>query len=211
MKNSYKNLIGANINLNIDYMKMLDELLTVIKNNRHKVKPVIGLGGGTGDSLLLRTTPETDSHDFRDCKSANIDSWSWDDGLDIPYTRSVLESLPISPLGMVIVNTSTKTSKVHNHVDWHDLDDYENTLGLTLRLCVSQKALNTFAVWVKELQKFVPLTGPAILLNDSCVHHVMTLANDISQWEDQIYVKILGKFDYTWFDERVDPNCCYYR
>jgi hypothetical protein len=211
MTNSYKNLIGANIILDIDYNRMLNELLALIENNKSKIKTVVGLDGGRGDSILLRTTTEHDSHNFWDCKMADINSWSWDESLDIPYTRSVISSLPISPVGMVIMNNATKISRVNEHVDWNDLTDYEHTLGLTIRLCPSVDALNPFGVWVEKLQKFMPLIGQAFLLNDSNIHYVMPPTGDPSTWEDQMFVKILGKFDYSWFESRIDPNCCYYR
>ena len=90
MKNSYKNLVAANIVLDIDYPQMETELLTTIAHNKSKLSELDGVVNGIGYGLLLRNSSTTSSTNLWKTKEADTDSWSRDHTLNIPYTRSVI-------------------------------------------------------------------------------------------------------------------------
>lgn len=207
MLNSYKNLVATNVNLDIDYNRMLNELLTMIQSNSSKIQELPGVVGGTGYGILLRNSSQNNSQNFWEAKLSDVDSWKWDDDLHIPYTRSVINGLPVNPLGMVIVKCIPKDAGFSKHTDWNDPTDYKNSLGLTIRPSTAGKVWN---IWTDDTKPPLPLSGQSFLLNDAFGHSLIEELPLVSVIHDQILVKVFGIFDYDWFNSKIDSTNCYY-
>ena len=193
-------IIAAALTLDIDYARLEAELSLLIENLKCiQFDSPSDSGIGTAYSLLLRNSSTTDSQNLWTAKETDTNSWSWDDTLNIPYTRSVIDNLPMVTLGMVVVHLSPGYK---SHTDWNDPDDLEHTLGLSL---IPDTAGTTCDVWSELEQQFVKIPGNAMLLNDSIQHFVSDGTGT------RITIQIFGKFDYAWFDDKIDRTNCYYR
>ena len=197
----YNNLIAASINLDIDYVRMTNELLSM-QSNKACVPfsyPAAGVEV-TAYSLFLRTNPEFDNYSYRGAKSVNFDSWNWDSNLTIPYTRSIIDSLPFSPLAAVRVVYFPDVPCME-HTDWDDTTDLKHTLGLS----IIPNTGNTYCnVWSEKLGEYRRIPGNAMLLNDSIRHNV-PCSNGT-----RITMRLFGKIDYSWFTDKINHEHCYY-
>jgi hypothetical protein len=135
---------------------------------------------------------------FSKAKLADPASWSWDESLDIPYTRSVIESMPINPIGMVVVGIF---AGLPMHSDWNDQTDTEHTLGLNI---IPNTGDTAPKIWYEKENRFVTVPGNAAFLNDSIKHEIPPNNGT------RITVRVFGNIDYSWFDDKIDPTCCYY-
>jgi hypothetical protein len=129
-----------------------------------------------------------------------MSTWSWIKSLNIPYTQSVIESIPFKPLGPVRV-VYFPDIPCMTHTDWNDPSDLMHTLGLSIIPSTGNTYCN---VWSDQLQKDVPIYGHAMLLNDSIPHWVPKATGT------RITMRVFGEIDYSWFNDKIDTNNCYY-
>jgi hypothetical protein len=201
----YKNLIAAALRLDIDYEKMSKELLSAMSNSQcvpfsypasrdDKIEV-------TAYSLFLRTSSEHEDYSYRGAKNARYDTWAWNTDLDISYTRSIIESIPFKPLATVRVVYFPQVPCVE-HTDWDNPDDTEHTLGLSI---IPDTADTYCNIWSEKDNSYLAVPGNAMLLNDSIKHSVPRGTRT------RITMRIFGEIDYSWFDDKIIAEHCYYR
>jgi hypothetical protein len=193
-------MIAAGLNLNIDYSRMSAELLaiqskaTAFSYPANASKEIV-----TAYSLFLRVSSESTAYSYRGAKSADFDSWTWDEKLDIPYTRSVIESIPYTKLGTVRIVYFPNVPCME-HTDWDDADDTEHTLGLSIIPSTGNTYCN---VWSEKLQNYVAVPGNAMLLNDSIKHWVPKSEGT------RITMRVFGEINLDWFNDKIDYGLYY--
>jgi hypothetical protein len=201
---NYKNLIAAAVNLDIDYSIMSNELLSVMnhkscvpfsyplsKENTEQV---------TAHSLFLRQSAEHQDYSYRGAKHAGFDTWAWNQDLKIAYTKSIVESLPFKTLAAVRVVYFPSIPCVE-HTDWDDPTDTMHTLGLSI---IPSTAGVSCEVWNKSTKQYVSIPGNAMLLNDSIKHKVPKGLGT------RITMRVFGEIDYSWFNDKIITDYCYY-
>jgi hypothetical protein len=198
-----KKILASALNLDIDYDRMATELLAVMSHEKciqfsYPTSPDIEV---TAYSIFLRNcSVQPTEVSFRTAKSVDFDDWTWDYNLDIPYTRSIVNSLPFTTLGTVRVVFFPDVPCIE-HTDWDDVTDSKHTLGLSIIPNTAETCCN---VWSEKLQKYVEIPGNAMLLNDS-VKHFVPLGKGT-----RITMRIFGEIDYSWFDDKIIAEHCYY-
>ena len=200
----YNKIAVAALNLDIDYERMAEEVAFAKHSARCStyVLPEVGNPPEEMDahSLLLRKSTETDEYSALTIKATNYESWSWDETLDIPYTRSVIDAMPFKVLGPVTIVYFPEAAVIP-HVDWDDRTDTKHSLALSF---IPDTAGVSCDVWIEELQKFVSIPGHAMLLNDGIVHKVAKPKGT------RITMRIFGEMDYSYFKDNIDLNQCYF-
>lgn len=201
----YKNLIAAAVNLDIDYNIMTEELLGAMKDNtcvpfsypmsRENKTEV------TAYSLFLRKSNEHKDYSYRGAKNAGYNTWRWNTNLAIPYTKSVIEAMPFNPLATVRI-VYFPTVPCVEHTDWDDSNDTNRTLGLSI---IPDTADTHCNVWNQKSNEYVSIPGNAMLLNDSIKHCVP------QGTRTRITMRVFGEIDYSWFDDKIIVEHCYYR
>jgi hypothetical protein len=181
------NIVAVSLHLNIDYSRMSDELMSIqSKSVPFSYPPARGSSDEvTAYSLFLRNNPTFTNYSYRGAKQAEVDGWEWNKDLDIPYTVSVIESLPFNTLGAIRVVYFPSVPCVE-HTDWDDATDSEHTLGLSL---IPSTGGVGCEVW--NGSEYVTIDGNAMLLNDSIMHRVPT-PNGM-----RITMRLFGKIDYN--------------
>jgi len=200
----FKNLIAASLNLDINYVRMSNELLNV-QHTPNCVPFSYPAARGSNEevtaySLFLRTNPSFKNYSYRGAKQAEVTDWEWDSTLDISYTQSVIESLPFDVLGTIRVVYFPGVPCVE-HTDWDDFKDSEHTLGLSIIPSTGDTWCN---VWNKKQEKYIQIPGNAMLLNDSIKHEVPRPNGT------RITIRVFGKIDYSWFIDKINYEHCYF-
>ena len=199
----YKNIIAAGLDLDIDYKKMADELLTVMSSEKCIPFSYPAERGSkeevTAYSLFLRNSIEPVEYSYRGAKSGSTESYQWTNLL-IPYTKSIIESLPFKYLTAVRVVYFPDVPCVE-HTDWDDSNDHIHTLGLSI---IPSTADVCCEVWNEKLNDYVSIPGNAMLLNDSIKHRVPKGIGT------RITMRLFGEIDYKWFEDKIIPEHCYF-
>lgn len=199
----YYNIIAAKLNLDINYVQMTNELLAAqYMGIPFSYPPERGSNiDVTAYSLFLRTNSTFTDYSYRGAKQAVIESWEWNEDLAIPYTLSVIKSLPFKTLGAIRVVYFPSVPCVE-HTDWDDPADTKHTLGLSLIPSTADTHCN---VWYEKENRYVQIPGNAMLLNDSIKHSVPAGIGT------RITMRLFGEIDYSWFEDKIDLNYCYYK
>jgi hypothetical protein len=196
----YSKIIAAGLKLDIDYERMTNELVNA--KGSSKCVPFTYQSDNQvcqSFSLFLRENKTMPQYSYRGAKLANIDDWSWDDSLSIPYTISIIEKLPFKKLGTVRAVYFPDIPCIE-HTDWDDKSNLKHTLGLSLIPSTGNTYCN---VWSEKLNEYVSIPGNAMLLNDSIRHNVPK-ANGL-----RITVRLFGEIDYNKFDDAIIKEHCY--
>ena len=201
MSIDYNNLIAAELNLNIDYPRMAAELMIA----QSKAVPFSYNTDGTNEavtaySLFLRKSSIQTEYRYRGAKSADFSSWDWDWDVDIPYTRSVISTIPFVTLGTVRI-VYFPSIPCMEHTDWDNVSDVRHTLGISI---IPDTANTHCNVWSEKENQYVSIPGNAMLLNDSVRHNVPAGTGT------RITMRLFGEIDYTWFDDKINQSRCYY-
>jgi hypothetical protein len=194
-------ILAASVRLDIDYSQMTVELLRCMNHARSVQFSYVNDDSTpcVAHSLFLRESAGLTEYSFRGVKSASMDSWSWDESIDIPYTKSVIDNLPFKPLGPVRV-VYFPDIPCMTHTDWDDPLDTKHTLGLSIIPSTGKTHCN---VWSEKLQRDVSIHGHAMLLNDSVPHWVPKATGT------RITMRVFGEIDYDWFSDKIDYDNCY--
>jgi hypothetical protein len=198
-----KNILVAGLNLDIDYTKMTHELLSVMDSDKCVPFSYLAERGSaeevTAYSLFLRNSADPVEYSYRGAKSGTVDSYNWIE-LSIPYTKSIIESLPFKQLTAVRVVYFPDVPCVE-HTDWDDPTDHQHTLGLSI---IPSTAGTWCEVWNEQLNDYVAIPSNAMLLNDSIKHRVPKGIGT------RITMRVFGEVDYSWFEDKIIPEHCYY-
>ena len=194
-------IVAAAVNLDIDYARMTAELMPLMQSKQCVAFSYPSDGHEvTAYSLFLRVSHEETAYSYRGAKSADFDSWRWDPELCLDYTRTVVDSMPWQSLGTVRVVYFPDIACVE-HTDWDDPTDTEHTLGLSI---IPNTAATHCNVWYAKENRYISLASNAMLLNDSVRHNVPAGRGT------RITMRVFGRIDYTWFNDKIDPQHCYY-
>lgn len=198
---NFDDIIAAGLNLDIDYKKITSELLSVYHNSIPFSYPAKrgDTDKVTAYSLFLRKNSEFIDYSYRGAKQANGSLWNWDYELHIPYTRSVIESLPFREIGTIRVVYFPNVPCVE-HTDWDNETDKIHSLGLSL---IPSTGNTWCEVWSEQLESYVKIPGNAMLLNDSIKHRVPCSEGT------RITMRVFGDIDYSWFINKIDFEHCY--
>lgn len=172
--------IAAEFEFEFDHAKMTEELLAI---------PIDKWLVSKRDDFLYKSIFLTlvDNQIFTDFKSAKLvphDKWYWDDTLDIPYTRSVVEMLPAKQFGIIRVMWTNGTLPMHVDTNDSTPDNITYKLGVTLA-----PILHEPMTMITDTLVY----GKTILFNDSYAHGFPNATTD------QLGVRIFGEFDYDKF------------
>ena len=194
-------ILAAALLLDIDYPRMTQELMPLIKHEKCVSFSYASDGDQvTAYSLFLRVSAEHLAYSYRGAKSADFDSWNWDPDLSLAYTRSVISSMPWRSLGTVRVVYFPDCACVE-HTDWDDATDVKHTLGLSI---IPNTADTHCCVWYEKENRYISMKSNAMLLNDSVRHHVPAGVGT------RITMRVFGDIDYAWFTDKIDPANCWY-
>ena len=201
----YSKLVAARLNLDIDYSRMAAELISAMNSHRaikieyplHETTEIT-----TVHSLFLRkdSIPSLASFETQKKESDNK-QWRWADDICVPYTQSVIDSLPYTFLKAVCVGYFPNAG-LGPHVDWTDHSDFGNTLGLSI---IPSTGDTCCEIWSDSKNQFVSIDGNAMLFNDSITHRVPKSSGL------RITVRVFGIIDYSWFDNKIDYDKCYFK
>lgn len=134
-------------------------------------------------SIFLRKNNEHEFTDFKSAKNLAHAAWYWDDKLDIPYIKSLVESLPVNTIGMI--RAFVLNGPLPMHVDSNETtpDELSFKMGLTI---------------ASKLEEPMILDGIQVpdkyLLFDDEVSHGFPNATGT-----QISIRIFGDFNYDDF------------
>ncbi len=169
------------VDITVDDDLLTQELLS-IPNNYWDV----GTDQYTGTnwkSMFLTKNNVKKFVDFKSAKSLKHSEWFWDEGLEIPYIKSLVQALPITEIGMV--RAFILSGPLPMHIDTNDKtpDELSFKLGLTI---------------ASKLEEPMTLDGTLIsekyILFDDSVSHGFPKATGT-----QISIRIFGNFDYEKF------------
>lgn len=172
--------IAEEFDFNFDHAKMADELMSIPED-----KWVIFLNNGFQyRSLFLTVNDQTVFADFKSAKKLTHTEWRWDDSLHIPYTKSVVESLPVNCIGMV--RAMWTNGPLPMHVDSNKTTPLDKTysVGVTLAPILQEPM---------TMMDDILVHGKAVLFDDSVPHGFPNATTD------QLGVRIFGEFNYDKF------------
>jgi hypothetical protein len=199
----YTKLLAAPIKLDIDYLRLANELLIAKQHDKcvpFSYKADQSDESVTAYSLFLRNSKEFLDYSYRGAKLTDESTWEWDTDLVLPYTKEIVNSIPFKLLGAIRVVYFPDIPCI-KHTDWDNTQDQKRTLGLSIIPSTGETHCN---IWSERLQKDVSIPGHAMLLNDSVQHWVPTATGT------RITMRIFGEIDYTWFDDKIDQDFCFY-
>lgn len=179
------NIKAIEVSLDIDYAKMQQEFLSIPEDRwQVSVAPnLVGPGTHTYKSLFL-TRNDTDTFtDFKSAKSVPHNEWYWDDSLNLPYTKSVVYSLPARSIGIVRIMIADGPLPLHVDSDNTTPDDYTYRLGLT----------------VAPLQKYAMQLGDTVVTGSQYFFDDGILHGFPDSSEVQMSIRVFGDFEYSKF------------
>jgi hypothetical protein len=174
------NYIAVEFEFEFDHKKMEEELLA-IPADRWLISE--------RDNFLYKSLFLTKNHsnvftDFKTAKSITHKEWFWDNSLDIPYTRSVVEQLPCTVFGIVRVMWTNGPLPMHVDTNKSTPDDPTYRLGVTLAPVLHEPM---------TMSKHTVIHGKTVIFDDSIPHGFPNATTD------QLGVRIFGEFDYDKF------------
>ena len=176
---NFSNIKAAAIDLTVNDQLLTDELCSIPESKW--LSHVDPYTGHTWKTIWLTINNVDNFTDFKKSKALPHSSWFWDDTLDIPYIKSLVESLPINTIGMVRGFILNGPLVMHVDSDNTTPTDLNKNLALTIATKMPNPMLMDGKIEVGERY---------VLFNDSVLH-------GFPQSEDeQISIRIFGEFDY---------------
>lgn len=83
-------------------------------------------------NIFLTKNNIKEFNDFKTAKSIKHNNWFWDDSLNIPYIRSLVESLPLNHIGMIRAFILDGPLVMHTDSNEKTPDDISYKFGLTI-------------------------------------------------------------------------------
>lgn len=177
----FDNIKALAVDLDVNDNLLTQELLAI--PNEKWNTGVDQYSGHLWKNIFLTKNDYQEFHDFKTAKSIPHSAWRWDEDLDIPYIKSLVESLPVKDIGMI--RAFVLDGPLVMHVDSNDdtPEDISYKLGLTIASKLESPMIMS-GIQVKE--KYV-------LFNDSVPHG---FPEGVGQ---QISIRVFGDFDYDKF------------
>jgi hypothetical protein len=123
--------------------------------------------------------------DFKTAKSIKHDAWYWNEDLEIPYIKSLVESLPIRTIGMIRAFILTGPLPIHTDSNESTPKALDYNLALTIASKLEVPMTMTDGTKVKE---------KTIFFNDSIPHGFPDAVGT------QMSIRIFGDFEYDKFE-----------
>ena len=177
----YKNIIALDVELNLDYNRIANELLSLTDDVwTHQTTPNNDCQWKT---LSLTTNDIQPFNGFKSSKTLNHLDWNWDLKINIPYTKSIIDSLPIDTLGIVHVIFTDGPIPMHTDTDQNTPDDETYYLGLSLFPILNDPlTIHNLSIYSRSM-----------FFNDMYPH-----GYPVSESKNLI-IRIFGKFRYNEF------------
>lgn len=122
--------------------------------------------------------------DFKTAKSITHDAWYWDENLEIPYIKSLVESLPVKKVGMVRAFILDGPLPMHVDSNKTTPSDMSYRMGLTIASRLEEPMQMQDGIEVKE---------KVVFFDDSIPHGFPNAKGK------QISIRVFGDFDYYQF------------
>ena len=134
-------------------------------------------------TMFLTKNNVQEFNDFKTAKNIKHSEWFWDNDLDIPYIRSLVESLPLTHVGMIRAFVLEGPLVMHTDCDHSTTDDVTYRFGLTIASKLEEPMLLGND----------RITEKNVVFDDSEFHGFPNATGK------QISIRIFGDFDYTQF------------
>ncbi len=134
-------------------------------------------------NIFLTKNDHQEFQDFKSAKSISHSEWYWDETLDIPYIRSLVESLPVNTIGMIRAFVLNGPLVMHVDSNENTPSDVSYKLGLTIASKLDSPMIMP-GITVEEKYVF---------FNDSMPHGFPEASGQ------QISIRVFGDFDYNKF------------
>lgn len=169
------------VDIPVDDDRLTAELLSISEQKWNTGKD--HYSGHLWKNIFLTQNIHKNFDDFKSAKLIAHSEWAWNLDLEIPYIKSLVESLPLKTIGMI--RAFILEGPLVVHTDSNDLtpDDITYKLGLTI---ASKLNSPMFLDGQEVREKYV-------LFNDSYPHGFPTAEGQ------QISIRIFGDFDYDKF------------
>ena len=134
-------------------------------------------------SIFLTKNDHQEFQDFKSAKSITHFAWYWDSDLDIPYIKSLVESLPVNTVGMVRAFVLDGPLVMHVDSNENTPNDMTYKMGLTI---------------ASKLES--PMSMPGITVEEKCVLFDDSVPHGFPEGQgQQISIRVFGDFDYDKF------------
>lgn len=137
------------------------------------------------NTIWLTKNNIKDFADFKTAKTISHSEWYWDDTLEIPYIKNLVESLPIKNIGMIRAFILEGPLPMHTDTDERTPDDVTYSMALTIASRLEEPMQMEGGLQIEEHNVF---------FNDRFAHGFPTATGK------QISIRIFGDFDYDKFN-----------
>lgn len=174
---------AVSVNIDVDECSLENELRN-IPIEQWNTEHLNEQGDGWRTIFLNKNSTQV-FEDFKTAKLIPHSDWEWDESINIPYIRSLVESLPIKTIGMVRAFILTGPLVIHVDSDDTTPTDLNKNLGLTIATKMTGPMWMEGNIEVKE---------KCVLFNDSIPHGFPQGVGE------QISIRIFGEFAYDDFN-----------
>ena len=181
----YSKVIAIEVDIDIDYGILRQEFISIVDSQwNHHSSYLSGYNHVTYKSLFLTKNDFGVFDDFKIAKTIPHSEWYWDDDINMPYTKKVINSLPAKAIGIVRIMVTNGILPLHTDCNSTTPTDYTYSLGLSISPVHSDK--------LQIGSTFIPYK--ALFFNDSIPHGFLS-SSDI-----QMSIRIFGDFEYDKFN-----------
>lgn len=178
----FSNVKAIAVNLNIDEERLTNELESI---------PNVLWESGVDNksetywSTIWLTKNNTDCFpDFKTAKSIPHSDWYWDEALEIPYIKSLVESLPMKNIGMIRAFILDGPLPMHVDSNNHTPSDMSYKMGLTIASRLEESM---------QMEGGIEVSEKSVFFDDSVPHGFPSATGK------QISIRVFGEFDYYKF------------
>jgi hypothetical protein len=179
----YTKIKAAEVSIIVDDEKLSAELFSIDESKWDT--RIDNTTGYSWKSIFLTKNDTEEFKDFKSAKRIKHTQWYWNDLYDIPYIKKLIESLPLTTVGMVRAFIATGPLPIHVDNDKNTPTDLSYNLGLTIASRLTEPMTMEPNLKIKE--KY-------ILFNDTVPHGFP------NNQDTQISIRIFGDFDYEKFN-----------
>lgn len=178
----FSNVKAIAVNIDVDEDRLTQELESIPKNLWDS-----GVDNKTEtywNTIWLTKNDADEFADFKTAKSIKHDAWYWNEDLEIPYIKSLVESLPIKNIGMIRAFILDGPLPMH-------VDSNENTpteLSYSMALTIASRLEEPMS-----MEGDILVEEKNVFFNDSIPHGFPKATGK------QISIRVFGDFDYYKF------------
>lgn len=175
------NIKAVAVELEVDNDLLTKELLSIPDEKWNKNKDQYS--GHLWKNIFLTKNDYQEFEDFKTAKTIPHSAWRWDDSLEIPYIKSLVESLPVKDIGMIRAFVLDGPLVMHVDSNENTPDELSYRLGLTI---------------ASKLES--AMTMPGIKVEEKCVLFDDSVPHGFPDGNgQQISIRVFGDFEYDKF------------